>query len=155
MPCQLASQTIMMPNRDSENEKEDVKLNGKVDVVEVHRIINTEPTKRKDETYIQRKVREAAETAMEFTNFHTTANITGECEVDFNNRLKTITKSMKNHSTAKADTQNPRKYVSVVTVQHEDWDSIQESYEKMYHNVFVDDTMYIPTVFRALRIQNH
>ena len=45
---------------DSEHEKEDVKLSGKVDVAEVHRIIKIEPTKHKDETYIQRKVRGAA-----------------------------------------------------------------------------------------------
>ena len=56
---------------DSENEEEDVKLSGKVDVAEVHRIINMEPSKHKDETYIQRKVREAAKTAMEFTKFAT------------------------------------------------------------------------------------
>ena len=43
----------------------------------------------------------------------------------------------------------PRNCFSVVTVQYEDWDSIQKKYEKLYHKVFVDDTTHIPTACRV------
>ena len=58
----------MMPieNLDDEDQDEDVKLAGKFDVTEVHRILKPEPAEHKDETYIQRRVRKSAETAMNF-----------------------------------------------------------------------------------------
>ena len=87
----LADNRDAHENGDSDNEKENVKLSGQVDVADVHRIINTEPAKHKDETNIQRKVCEAPESAMESTHVDITARISGECKVAFQNHLTAIT----------------------------------------------------------------
>ena len=54
MSACLADNRDAHEDDDSDNEKADVKLSGQVDVADVHRIINTEPAKHKDETYISR-----------------------------------------------------------------------------------------------------
>ena len=88
-------------DQEIENEKEDVKLHGQVDVSEVHRIIKTEPAKHKDETDIQRKVLEAAETAMESTDFDLIAPMSGECKVALKDHMITITREIKNKDTGR------------------------------------------------------
>ena len=72
-----------------------MKLAGKLDVKEVHRILKSDPTKHKDETYIQRRVRMSAETAMHFMDSDNVGTTSEDCKVTFKDLMFTVTKVMK------------------------------------------------------------
>ena len=84
------------PNDDEQDE--DVKLGGKLEVKEVRRLVKSEPTKHKDETYIQRRVRMSAETAMNFMTSDNMDTTSKDCKVTFKDNVITVTKHMNKQS---------------------------------------------------------
>ena len=80
---------------DDDEEDEDVKLGGKLGVREVYCILRWDPAKHKDETYIQRRVRMSAETAMHFMKSDNMDTTSKDCKVACQEHSTTVTREMK------------------------------------------------------------
>ena len=96
MSAWLADNHDAHEDPDDDEKDEDVKLGGKLDVKDVHRILRSDPTRHKDETYIQRRVRMSAETAMHFMDSDNMEAMSKDCKATLKDHITTVTREMKN-----------------------------------------------------------
>ena len=112
--------------------------------------MKSEPTKHKDETYIQRRIRMSAKTARHFMDSDNMGTTSEDCKVTCKDHVFTVTKDMKKQSLEASPKSMVLTHQAGVKAVLGDWQAISDRYARWYHKVFVEDTTHIPTADWAL-----